>query len=724
MPRDRGPIPHRAAAPLAAALLLALAACGGDGPTDIDPPPTDPSPAAIELDAEGVVIADGGQAQLGATVRDADGAEMAPLPSGMSITWRSEDEAVATVSAAGLVQAAAPGETRVHAEVGELRATAEVLVTQVPEAAVAESGSDQEVAAGQPFPEPLVVRVIDRHGEGVQGVSVHFAAEGGELDPAEALTDADGHARSVWTPEPRLGDARASAQIPAIEGEAGFTGRVRAAAPARTALVAGADQTGQVAEALGEPVRVRVQDAFDNPVEGALVRWNAAMGGGSVPSDSAAADSAGIAETIWTLGTVAGDQRLEALVGELEALVVAATATPGDPYRIRVASGADQTGTAGETLAEPLVVEVTDAYANPIAGAEVGWSAEGGTIEPQGVTDEAGRAKALWTLGSAAGDQSATARIGEVEAAQFSARAAADVAAELALVAGAGQEGEVGTLLPDALAVLATDRFGNPVPGASVSWSAGAGSLTDAEDRTDAEGMARARWTLGTAAGSQSASAGAGDADVTFGATARPGSVAKLETVSGTGQGGEVGTELADPLTVRATDRYGNPVPGAALTWSPGAGSAKDADDATDSEGQGSARWTLGTTAGSQTMTAGAGGVNAAFEATARPGAVAEVRTDPVSVLLEERWQERTLTASAYDRYGNPAPDAALVWTIDQPEIAGITEAGRLRAERRGTTTARATVGRGHRHGRRRDRDPHLGGIGGEHRWRGDHGRW
>ena len=71
--------------------------------------------------------------------------------------------------------------------------------------------------------------------------------------------------------------------------------------------------------------------------------------------------------------------------------------------------------------------------------------------------------------------------------------------------AGDGQQGEPGTPLPGPLIVRVTDEHDHPMPGVAVEFSVtrGGGTLTASADRvtmvTDADGLARAAWTLGPA---------------------------------------------------------------------------------------------------------------------------------------------------------------------------------------------------------------------------------
>lgn len=87
---------------LASAVLVALAACGGG-----DGPPTQPGypVASVRVDAAADSVIVGQQLQLTATPLDAAGAVLR----GRTVTWSSSRIDLATVSATGLLTAAAPG---------------------------------------------------------------------------------------------------------------------------------------------------------------------------------------------------------------------------------------------------------------------------------------------------------------------------------------------------------------------------------------------------------------------------------------------------------------------------------------------------------------------------------------------------------------------------------------------------------------------------------------
>ena len=113
------------------AVVLLLAACGGDSTTGPSSGTTTPTPTpvatSITLSATSVSLASlGATSQLSATVKDQTGATMASA----TVTWITSDAAVATVSSTGLVTSVAVGTATITATSGSASATASVTVAQ------------------------------------------------------------------------------------------------------------------------------------------------------------------------------------------------------------------------------------------------------------------------------------------------------------------------------------------------------------------------------------------------------------------------------------------------------------------------------------------------------------------------------------------------------------------------------------------------------------------
>lgn len=124
--------------------ILAAGSCGGD---DIAGPPDDPGPvavASVELKPASLTLKVGLSAQLTATPRATDGTPLADR----TVTWSTENTAIATVSATGSVTAVTTGQVRITATSGGKSGTATVTVSAVSVASVAVTPPSASLAAG------------------------------------------------------------------------------------------------------------------------------------------------------------------------------------------------------------------------------------------------------------------------------------------------------------------------------------------------------------------------------------------------------------------------------------------------------------------------------------------------------------------------------------------------------------------------------------------------
>jgi Big-like domain-containing protein len=177
----------------------------------------------------------------------------------------------------------------------------------------------------------------------------------------------------------------------------------------------------------------------------------------------------------------------------------------GEGYELAVVGGNGQTGTVGEALPDPLVVEVRGNQGLAVAGRKVAFipDAAGGFTPDTAETDDQGLARARWVLGPTVGSYSATVRlVATGDSAPSKAVAATAVASQpdtLRGVSGVVQGGRRGQPLGQPLVVAVVDRFGNPVTGVEVSWAVtdGEGELSDRATRTGVDGQTSVTWTLG-----------------------------------------------------------------------------------------------------------------------------------------------------------------------------------------------------------------------------------
>jgi len=88
----------------------------------------------------------------------------------------------------------------------------------------------------------------------------------------------------------------------------------------------------------------------------------------------------------------------------------------GDPAALSIVSGDGQSGTVGETVPRPLVVQLSDGAGHPIAGATVSFqfsdSLPDAAVDPAApATDSLGQAAASARLGTVPGDQAIEAQV-------------------------------------------------------------------------------------------------------------------------------------------------------------------------------------------------------------------------------------------------------------------------------------------------------------------------
>ena len=173
----------------------------------------------------------------------------------------------------------------------------------------------------------------------------------------------------------------------------------------------------------------------------------------------------------------------------------------------------------------------------------------------------------------------------------------------MTIVSGDEQRGVVGSALDKGILVRIVDAARNPVPGAAVRVSPGAGSVEDSALVTDSTGVAVVRWTLGRAAGTQRLQLRVSGVPkpVAVSARARPRAAANLTLSIAEGDRASAARRA---LTATVTDVFGNPVAGVPVRFAPAAGSATPANVVSDDQGHAATRWTLGAQPGPQALTA------------------------------------------------------------------------------------------------------------------------
>ncbi len=587
------------------------------------------------------------------------------------------------------------------------------------------TGDNQTGRAGDPLPDPFVVKVKDEYGNGVPNVNVTFQVMtgGGTLNPASqpVKTDSSGLASVTYTLGYDSETQTVQATAEGVNGTVTFTATASGGIPRQITKVSGDGQTGTVGTQLPDPLVVKIVDGVGDPVEGITVDFNVTAGGGHLDNGqqhyAVDTDVNGEARVFLTLGTAAGDsnnvvQATASLNGEpLNGSPVTfwESATAGDPDTLKYVSGSGQSGPVGLPLEQPFVVRVVDRYGNPKSGQMVTFSVVNGNGNIDGqssksvVTDANGLAQVTYTMGSEVGVVNRVQATSTLNGnplngspVTFEATATTGVASKLVYISGNNQTATVGQTLGQPLVVRVTDIFGNPVADHPVRFEvkAGGGKVNgqaSVEVRTDAQGTAQVNWTLGTQAGSNAQTVWATSeregtplegSPVVFNANALADAAAKLVEFSGNGQTGQVGKALSHPFVAKVTDQYGNAKEGHLVTFRVIAGGGSFNGQAsvsvvTDSLGLARATLTLGTEPGTDNNVAQASaslngsplqGSPVTFKASATAGdahSIAAVsgngQTGTVGKPLPDSIKVRVT-----DSYGNGVPGFTVQFEVTQ----------------------------------------------------------
>lgn len=195
--------------------------------------------------------------------------------------------------------------------------------------------------------------------------------------------------------------------------------------------------------------------------------------------------------------------------------------------------------------------------------------------------------------------------------------------AGIVVVQGDNQSGQVGRALPTAVIFRAVDSTGRGAEGRTITlvMGSGGGSVTPTAAETNATGEISAVWTLGPSATTQSLMATAPGLDPV--SVQAVGLVpTQVVIVQGNNQTARVATALPTQVVIRVLGAGNIPLVGisVALQVTSGGGSFTPATALTNTSGEVTVRWTLGTVAGANAASVQVGTLDpATISATATP---------------------------------------------------------------------------------------------------------
>jgi hypothetical protein len=430
-------------------------------------------------------------------------------------------------------------------------------------------GGGQSTQAGTAFAQPLVVQVLDAYGAGVPFASVTFTGAGYQFT--------------------NMGSS-------AVSPSGGATGFL-------------ADQAGMIS------VSATPTLAGTAPVIVSVAPGSASSGGGIGP-------------VMGGSGSGAPPGAAPAPSGPPVVITFPETCLPGPAANLSLSAGDGQSALVGTTFLNPLMVQVSDRYGNPVPGQDVAFAgtglslvggpnlgaASGPSASFTLVSDANGRASIL-AMPELAGPVQAMATLGALAQVQFNETGTPDLPAGIVAASGDGQTAAAGTPFSSSLVAKVTGSVGQPLPNIIVTFSGPGLSFSSTTASTDVSGQASVSATP-TAVGALTAKASVSGLDATADftqETGTPGSPATITLVAGTDQTAIVGQPFAQPVVALVADSYGNPVPGYPVTFS---GDGFQFDPVTAVTGADGKASTTATPTSADTLTLSAGGATLSTPAT------------------------------------------------------------------------------------------------------------
>jgi hypothetical protein len=454
-----------------------------------------------------IILPEGSQLQLRARAMDSRGYPI----KGLEATWHIDDNSVASLDSSGMLTAQSAGRTVIGAKIEGVADRASVSVVTPASAIDLVAGINQRALAGKALPQPVVVRATNRKGGPASGKRVTFRLTDGQgsVEPASAITDADGRARAAWTLGEDPGRQTLFATVENVDSALAIVAEADPVA-ANTRVTPLVERlSGKAGEQLADSIALRVTDSSGRVLPDVPVRWTA-VDGGSVAVASGRTDSLGVVSAHWTLAPRTGTQRLRAQVGVASGLGIApitfsATALAGAAASVVATAGDNQRAAAGSELPKALVFRVADANGSGVADAALTVSPSGGTLSDTALTtDSLGIARTRWTMGHSAGEYSLAVHVeGVKKLLKVVARATPAAPANLAFDDVPGEKRSRDSAKSKRLFALVTDVYGNPVPDARVNFSVRSGIVTPTRAVSDARGRAALTWKLGSKPGEQ-----------------------------------------------------------------------------------------------------------------------------------------------------------------------------------------------------------------------------
>lgn len=510
-----------------------------------------------------------------------------------------------------------------------------------------------------------------------------------------------------------------------------------AAPPSNTmSLQSGNNQSGTTGSTLANPLTVGFSGA---PVGAAQVQldWQVSSGNATIQESGTGVFSQMLTTSPGStsgihlvLGNFAGSVSVIATcsagcTGSTQTTFSATITTPAAFLALSVYNGDGQTGTPGSTLPAPLEVLLTPAPTGFDGGTfPVVWQVESGvatfaqsggtsytdTVTMQANTTTPGHSQVSLILGSAQGSVLVSANCSACtpKARVFHLTSSASTVASLSKVTGDNQSGVIGSASDAPLVVQLGVPGSTSLSGQPINWTviSGDATLSAGSTQTDQNGLSQITFTYGTTTpGPIVIEASSTNGKVDFTATSYQ---ATSSVASGNNQIGAIGTTLA-PFVVQVTSTQpgGKGLSGVPVQWkiTSGSGTLSAATTLSGANGQATNTLTLGSIAGTTTVTAtipGSGAVTNVFSARSVGSAsIAPAGGDAQTAAAGATLQPFVVQVVIN---GQSAPGVTVDWSIVQgsgtlasstsiSDPSGLARNTLTLGQTPGTTTVRASIG-------------------------------
>jgi len=604
----------------------AQVAASAEGKSAIAEITVNPTPVAtVRLSPTSRDLLVGQTVQLTAEPLDGQGNVLAGRP----VMFATSSATVASVSAAGLVTALAPGSTIITATSEGKDAVATITVASVPVAAVVVTPDANPLVVGQTT--QLKAEPRDAAGQPLPGRAVLWSTSAPEV----ASVSSTGLVTAIGP-----GNATISA---ASEGKTGTATVTVSPKPVSAVIVS----PGQASVMVGQTTQLTAQvtDEQGNVLSGRPISF--ASDNTGVATVSASGVVTGVAPGSATITATSEGKSGTATVTVTPIPVASVTVAPAEPNVV-----------VGQTV--QLVATARSAGGQELSGRATGWSSGAPSIASVSNTGVVtglapGTAIVFASIDGVVGTATVTVRAVPVGSVVVTPPTASVVVGEAVQ-----------------LSASVRDSNGGELPGRVVGWS----SSDDAVATVSSTGRVSA-LKVGTATITATSEGKSGTAAITV-------TNAPVASVTVTPPSASVMVGQTATFEARTLDAGGNVLTGRAVTWS-----TSSEGIATVTQ----AGVVTGVAPGNATITAtseGKSGTAAVMVAAPPPAPVATATVSPATVSLTVGGTQQ-VTATPRDAQGNPLTGRAITWQSANTGVATVTPDGLIAAVAPGNTTVTAT---------------------------------